>query len=1673
MKLKQKIITILSTTILLGGYLLPTGKLAVAAAVENLNSQNSQTQNSNVEFNTHLDNSTHEQEYNISNGGKMFVVVNVKQNGYLKNGIVEFSECNYKLNNEQINSQYVQKVENNTIYLKQINAEENVVLELPISFLKEEYIDQQIFDKISSAKLKGTYVNSQGTEIAIEKEVKNQIKWQAEPETQINGEITKYIPYNLNGKYGVLIQAKVTSALKDNVLPIEKTSLEVTVPTINDKKPQSIKVIANKTTATNGEETGIKFTTENYEYDEQTNKVKINVENQINDQGKVAWKNGQDEYLVNFIYKGEDVYNFAKTELAEAEKTKVTAEEIQKGQINANAIKMQMQVSGSLSTYGTEQKELLAQASVEDSIQETRGKITDFTVETVKSLSKGYIYANYVKTEEQLKEEPDITKFEISYKAQISNHEDINEIKFKTSEEKFVEDTKETPVEANIITSSIKINKDVFSQILGGSGKIEILGNTNESIGEITSSTQTDEQGNYVLNLEKEINAVTIKTTQPVAEGNLEIKEEKSFKAKQSIEEEEMKKITKLKLSATLEADTNNETKALEIELQEPVCKAEISIEESKKNLSTVAKNENVIIKVVLDTSDAKNALYKNPELQIGMPSQVSDVEIKDVKILLDDELKLKSKFVTDNQGFKMIRIQLEGTQTKYENYADVEENNVIAKGANIIVTADITLNKQETSGTDELCLFYTNENTKNYNETVSGNEKFGVAKTNINITAPVGVITTNSVSGYDTEESKLLNADQEVLTATVKTKGEEKTVKFESTVANNNEDTINNVYILGRLPFEGNKKIDTNESLGSNFTMKMKNAIKTSGIDENNIKVYYSTEENATKDSLTSSSTTWKEDPKDYSNIKSYLIAIEGEFKHGDQITFNYEAEIPANLIYNKSAYTYYKVYYKNQVEETKDSGIIGLITGNGPDVEVKLSSEVKENESVKEGQKVNFFAEIKNTGGENLTNVTLNIPVPLEATYVTYNIEDYEFIKSEETEISMPVGTIKPGETKKVEYTLEMKDNYQGAISNIVNVTIDNFKNPVESNEYIVNLIDGKIALECIAIRDYTVPVYKGDQIRGMITINSLDEIQENVTITMDIPEGIKVKEAIYENYNGEEEDCVKIENNQIVVNLEKMEEYTKGTISFILEIGDFKGKYELFATAKIGGTPEQISNKLIYNVYMQEFEITQSSSTKYLKEREEITYEFTIKNVGDAEVAGVTFKNELPQGLTFEKMEYTYNGEKTVIDTAVNNSPLIYWGRYGKGATVVAKITAKANILNDNTKDLEVTNLGSIVAQEAEPQYSNGVTTIIQRNADLYQSIPGVDNQITDQRPQYTISGIAWLDANKNGERENTEETLSGIEVILLKKQNGEIVKNIEEGKEKTTRTNGEGKYQFENLTGGEYIVVFCYDAAGYNVTDYQKENVNSSYNSDAVSMLVTLNGKQTYAGVTNTIKITNKDIQNIDIGLYESQKFDLKLDKYITKITVNTPSAGVKTYNVNKSQLEKVETKAREVGKSNIIIEYTIVVTNEGKLAGYARKLVDYLPKNVRFNTELNEDWYSTDDNNTIYNASLQNTLLKPGESKEVKLVLSAQITNNNIGTIINNNAEIYESYNEYGEHDMDSVEGNKGEGEDDMSKADIILSTATGTIVLYVTLAIAVILIISIGIILIKRKFEKI
>ena len=286
------------------------------------------------------------------------------------------------------------------------------------------------------------------------------------------------------------------------------------------------------------------------------------------------------------------------------------------------------------------------------------------------------------------------------------------------------------------------------------------------------------------------------------------------------------------------------------------------------------------------------------------------------------------------------------------------------------------------------------------------------------------------------------------------------------------------------------------------------------------------------------------------------------------------------------------------------------------------------------------------------------------------------------------------------------------------------------------------------------------------------------------------------------------------------------------------------------------------------------------------------------------------------------------------------------------------------------------------------------------------------------------------------------------------------------------NPTGQYEFNNLERGEYLVIFLYDASQYSVTSYKAEGVGESYNSDAVNMRIILDGEQRYAGVTDTINLQNSNSRDIDIGLYVAEKFDLRLDKYISKITLTTPTIGTSNYFNGESQLEKVEILAQNVNKSNIIVEYKIRVTNEGQVPGYARRIVDYLPTDAGFNTEINQDWYISSNNRNVYNSSLANEVIQPGKSKEVTLVLTFNITDTNLGRIITNQAEIYEAYNEQGLVDFDSEVANEVTTEDDFSTAEIVLGTVTGTIILYTSLILGIILLLITGIIIIKKRVIK-
>lgn len=502
----------------------------------------------------------------------------------------------------------------------------------------------------------------------------------------------------------------------------------------------------------------------------------------------------------------------------------------------------------------------------------------------------------------------------------------------------------------------------------------------------------------------------------------------------------------------------------------------------------------------------------------------------------------------------------------------------------------------------------------------------------------------------------------------------------------------------------------------------------------------------------------------------------------------------------------------------------------------------------------------------------------------------------------------------------------------------------------------------------------------------------------------------------------------------------------------------------TAKADGINEQYSNVRRFHAEKVEMSIEQAELQKqYIKEGTEYSYNFTITNNGKITSVKNKMEMEIPEGLSFVKATYTYNETTKTLEIASDRKFTITIPEMNPGTSATVEVRVKADMLPDKN-DREIKTVATLEATGFEKVVSNEVTAIIEYDPNANHD--GGNNPSEPNR--YRITGTAWIDENLDGQREPSEPIVANMQVILLNKDNSAIVRDPDTNEDKITMTSDNGTYQFDNLPNGEYVVVFVYDSSNYSLTEYQKEGVNERFNSDAIDVNLTLNGERRVAGITDVLTVNGENVRNIDVGIYTANKFDLRLDKYISKITLTTPTIGTRVDEYGRdTKVAKVEVLEKNVGQSSAVIEYKIAVTNEGSVPGYVTKIVDYLPQKVNFSTELNPDWYLSENGN-IYNASLANEVINPGETKEVTLVVSIRITEDLLDTL-DNNAEIYESYNELGLQDIDSTSGNNINSEDDMSKAEVVVSLVTGKIITYTAIILLVTAILGFGIYGIKKR----
>ena len=1618
------------------------------------------TNQANVEFDTYFkDNETKTKAAIKTIGEKNYLYITIKVNnkGYLKNIVVDLDNPNFKVEDE-FTAKEVSKIEDNKIYFNQIVKGDAVELAIPIKMItstSEKISLSQIY-KENKIKFTGTYVDGDGNEKQAKKDVTVNLAWTAEKYPELNIGISKFIPYEINGEKYLVLQMNVESYLKDNNLPVKEDKIEISIPSIDGVKPEEVKVVANTTKATNGDESGANFSSSNYNYDANSNKVTIMVENEANAQGEVSWsKQAKDEFLVTCIYKKE-----------------IT-----------KSVPVTLEASSEISIYESSITKARRRKSSQENMQDQIGELVETEVTTTESLSKGQIYANYETTAKKETEYTENITTNVGL-TKIGNTELLNKVELNLTGESYT------------YFKELKISKSNFDKILSEEGNIKIYNGTT-LVATIDKNTQADEQ-TYVVDLKDlNVSALKIETSKPVVEGKLELKLTKAVKNEITLNKAQAKELTKIEEKVTMTAlkDANKVTqKAVtkEIALTEPTSQAELVMDNT--NLSTIVTNKDVKITAILKTNTLDCNLYKNPTLKITLPKYIETINVKNVEVLFDTEgskLTLKENKVVENaDGTKTIEVTLEGMQTEYAIAA-------VAKGVNVVITTDLTVNKLTPSKQEEIKMAYTNASTQETNE----------VSTAVNFVAPTGVVTTTSISNYKENGETLTAISGEAKVATIETMAEARNTKFEMTVINNYNNTIDNISILGRIPAKGNKEVVTGSDLGSTIDMPLVNGIVVNSKDNNKVTIYYSENVNATKD-LALSTNGWTKAPIDLSKIKSYLIVFtDYTMNTGDSVNFSYEAQIPANLQHNASAYGNYGVYFNNNLEagtiQDKASSVkVGVTTGKGPILETSISSNTTE--EVSTGKFIKYTVKVKNAGEDITENVKVTVDLPQYLSIINFfEGESGQYTKDyASTQYVAEIGSIKPNEeiTKSfwvVVNKLTVEDickdeshyeTYNGTKyhkSNITHsdseykttaslksvVTAKDLAKAVESKEVTNNIRKAYFNISTSTTTNGLEVLNEGDEFVYNISVKLYDAnvTAKNTTVKVNIPSELEYEKAEVSKFNTEKDSYdtttdgtnFNEKNRELTINLGDVTYNDSKTIKITSKVKALNnGEYEkaINSVAKISadGIAEETSNAITDTISKEGLEVTQTASIpegSSLSAGEKFSYKFTIKNIGGNIISNLNLTDNLPKEVEYINTTYTIAGETKTINNIDSENKTTLSISIPKGETAVVTINvvakqsdAKVKIENNatittNTINVETNKISHIIEQ-TEYEKPGDITTIVRK-----------------------ISGQVWKDENNDGIKDESETKVENVEVLLFNNETGSLVTD-KDGNILKVLTDKDGKYIFQSVAKGKYTVIFLYDNVNYSATTYRKQDVDDTKNSDAIDSQITINGEERIAGITEEIDVTDSNIYNIDLGLVSNPKFDLRLDKTVTKITVQD-GKNTDVYDYKNVKVAKKDLIGKDVNNTSIIVEYKLRVTNEGAIAGYVKKIVDYMPSEMKFNSELNKDWY-TSENGILYNSSLANTLINPGESKEVTLILTKKMTEENLG-LYHNTAEIYEAYNDLGIQDIDSTPGNNKAGEDDISSADVLITLKTGKTITFFGLSITIIGTIAVGAYFVKKK----
>ncbi len=755
-----------------------------------------------------------------------------------------------------------------------------------------------------------------------------------------------------------------------------------------------------------------------------------------------------------------------------------------------------------------------------------------------------------------------------------------------------------------------------------------------------------------------------------------------------------------------------------------------------------------------------------------------------------------------------------------------------------------------------------------------------------------------------------------------------------------------------------------------------------------------------------------------------------------------------------------------------------------------------LQDGDIVYEKQIITYTAKITNNSSSDIKNLSIIGKIPEGTTYVTVSkgiddIEDmekmYKYVgDTNVTEETITIDKIEKGSSIERVYEVEVNELDSNITEKNITSNTALYSNGRKIAEASINNIVKKSKIYARMVSTMGGFVNEDNKWEYCLLItNNTQDVLRDVDISVNIPKWMNV----YETGSLTQDVEVSNETFENAFYKAKVSQLPVGKQVILriymepknLEKNVYMYPLEVAAEINAEGIETYNTNLNTQVMFTREIVVSMSSESegKEVKYDDEIEYNVKVKVNGystkfeniDVNVLDYLPDELIPEEVEYEKIEYneeTKNydvstvtediSSKVIEDENEKTSPDVnLYLTIPNGLEINIKIKARVNLISENK---EVQNSVSVTTGEADTIISNIVKfTIIAGDPDNEEkdednpTVPddgkddeenkdnpddsGEDNKEETDKSIYEINGQVWIDENKDGQKGEKEQKISGVTVKLFNMDTNTIVTDAL-GEKYITATNDEGKYKFSNLSKGKYLVIFEYDSNTYELTAYRKNGVSEEVNSDVIKKEISIDGRVEIAGVTDAVTIDTKSVENIDAGLVKGTVLDLKLDKYVSKITVAN-SKGTKDYDYKEQKLAKVEVAAKEIADTKITVTFKIVITNEGEQSAYISEITDYLPEGLTLEG-VDGNWQMMNDGSIkIY--GLSGLLLKPGASKEIEITTIAT----DMGKFVNS-AEITLIKSDGNLKDKDSIEGNKDKTEDDYSEATVIISIKTGAII---------------------------